>query len=1638
MKTNRFIFFIISLITLSIIFGIRTSANVSDDGYIVSESGGVYSLYISGAESERLCESFRLSDIISVIPGGASVAFDSVSVSENIILPLGDYRFGGSIKLSSGGVITVPEGATLTLSDINIDIPKASDGYVRVKGGGLNTESGTVISSEGGVPIVLDFSADALVNLFSGSITSSRTPCVNAKSGRVNIIGASLSSASSAAVKSSATLALGGGASVVGSGIDIETEAPIRNSYGTEYYTRELRVKFLALFASGSMTEVLYNTSAESSQKVKVYDENGTLYQHRFFAVSELSDERNFSAVYLPHRVSYYCKGEKIHESEILGGLCAEPIEYTLERGYYFSGWYSDESLSVPFDFSSPVNSDVSVYLEKRLEKPSFSLSSLSFTYDTLTHTLGFGELSHPLGESGIFSFEWYKNNQFISSAKELKITEVKESGSYFCKLKFSYNGDFVEIVTPEVSVTVKKKTVALPTIQSKAYTGYTQYPDIDSSRYYTAVATGGVDASDYPVRLTLNDPDNYRWESSETAFIDISFSITRAKNLWREEVSVTDSYVGFPPQISCKAAFGEVKYLFSLTASGEYSMAAPSAEGSYYLVCEVVGTDNYEGLRSEPIAFNILGEKVLGMYIERMPDKTEYTAFERFLPTGISVVVDYNSGRQLRIGAESLGISYTAGDSFRFGDSSVMISYGGVSLPVSVSVKRAEYDISDIVFRDREVVYSGEYNVISYFGELPLGKDGIALSASVVGGGVGVGEYSLSLVFSTNSENYKTPEPILAKLTILPMPVRVTVDSVEFVYNGSPQAPYAYFLNENAIRVPVTVFGAKTNAGEGYVATFVSPTGNYTLDITEVSFGIRKADYDVVGVRLDNRQFVYDGTEKTVNITGLPEGVGIIGYTDNFATNAGVYTVNAMLSYDSENYNEPILPTLQWRIERAEYDMSGIVFTDKLSPYSGELQYPDVFGNMPIGLDGISPSFTFSRGVLDVTDEPIPIDIIFYTESENYKIPEGIVRSVRITPKPIYAVWENTVLTYNEKEQAPRASSEYTAITVKGGGINAGCYLAYAESVSKNYTVVNSECEYVIEKAENAWVRPPVIKDIFESGELVCEAEALGGYVSVKFYRDEAHSEEIEKPTESGIYYAVVYSTESDNYLSLVGEPLRFEIKEVCLIGISASVLGSDFCAFERLDGGDFSVTLHYNDGTEAPLESGSAAVIYQNGSSLRRRDTSVKFSYLGFEASCDISVGLAEYDLSGVIWENGRVSYNGKEQRISVSGLPEGVFVREYEGGVGVSVGEYPVRVYLDYDEENYYPPDVLQSKLVIEKCLIATPIFESVVYDGKAHLPTAPENTYIAEAAPSAAGVYELTLRLSDGECYTFLGEKNEITVSFEIEKATLTLTVDNIRLHLFEELPTPSYTVLGLIGEDTSEFEFSEINGILYAAPTNPNYSVKIIGGEIEKLSYPTRDYLNNIFICILLFAIFALIAFVIATRREQIFSYISGVRSLVQRRRESFGRTVATRAKIDRPQPIYLLPEAGGEYSSIMSVDMPKADSLISDTMAKNLIKRSYDSILTSGHKKAIVNIGAVSSAFSAGDTVNINKLKEKGLVREDAGYVKILADGVIDKPLFVYANAFSLSAVKMIALTGGEAVKVTTAKKRKRQFNIIT
>jgi large subunit ribosomal protein L15 len=75
-----------------------------------------------------------------------------------------------------------------------------------------------------------------------------------------------------------------------------------------------------------------------------------------------------------------------------------------------------------------------------------------------------------------------------------------------------------------------------------------------------------------------------------------------------------------------------------------------------------------------------------------------------------------------------------------------------------------------------------------------------------------------------------------------------------------------------------------------------------------------------------------------------------------------------------------------------------------------------------------------------------------------------------------------------------------------------------------------------------------------------------------------------------------------------------------------------------------------------------------------------------------------------------------------------------------------------------------------------------------------------------------------------------------------------------------------------------------------------------------------------------------------------------------------------------------------------------------------------------------VNVEALN-AFEDGETVDVEKLRGKGLANGPGDGIKILGDGEVKKKLSVTAHAFSASAKKKIEAKGGtcEIVKAKTA-----------
>ena len=104
---------------------------------------------------------------------------------------------------------------------------------------------------------------------------------------------------------------------------------------------------------------------------------------------------------------------------------------------------------------------------------------------------------------------------------------------------------------------------------------------------------------------------------------------------------------------------------------------------------------------------------------------------------------------------------------------------------------------------------------------------------------------------------------------------------------------------------------------------------------------------------------------------------------------------------------------------------------------------------------------------------------------------------------------------------------------------------------------------------------------------------------------------------------------------------------------------------------------------------------------------------------------------------------------------------------------------------------------------------------------------------------------------------------------------------------------------------------------------------------------------------------------------------------------------------------------------VESVDAEEADELISDEVAMETVKYEWPA---GKGKQGIINIGDLDKLFEPDSVITLPLLKELGLMPKKVKRIKILADGVLTKPLTIKAENYSVQAIKMIELTGGTVI----------------
>jgi gliding motility-associated-like protein len=328
-------------------------------------------------------------------------------------------------------------------------------------------------------------------------------------------------------------------------------------------------------------------------------------------------------------------------------------------------------------------------------------------------------------------------------------------------------------------------------------------------------------------------------------------------------------------------------------------------------------------------------------------------------LPAGTSVA--YTNNSRTDVGTQEVTATIT-GDNFTT-----------LELTANLTVTPAEFE--GIEFNDASFIYDGTAKSLAVTGTLPSGTSVAYTDNSRTA--VGTQEATATITGDNYDELVLT-----AQLEITPATITgIDFDGASFTYDGTAKSLAITGTLPAGTSVAYTD-NSRTDVGTQEVTATITGENFTTLELT-ANLTITPADFE--GVEFNDASFIYDGTAKSLAVTGiLPSGTSV-AYTDNSRTAVG--TQEAMATITGENYDELLL-TAQLEITPAT--ITGIDFDGASFTYDGTAKSLSITGTLP---SGTSVAYT-DNSRTDVGTQEVTATIT----GDNFTISE-LTANLTITP---------------------------------------------------------------------------------------------------------------------------------------------------------------------------------------------------------------------------------------------------------------------------------------------------------------------------------------------------------------------------------------------------------------------------------------------------------------------------------------------------------------------------------------------------------------------------------------------------------------------------------------------------------------
>ncbi|TKC65006.1 gliding motility-associated C-terminal domain-containing protein [Pedobacter hiemivivus] len=305
---------------------------------------------------------------------------------------------------------------------------------------------------------------------------------------------------------------------------------------------------------------------------------------------------------------------------------------------------------------------------------------------------------------------------------------------------------------------------------------------------------------------------------------------------------------------------------------------------------------------------------------------------------------------------------------------------------------------------------------------------------------GLGTTTITFSAIQNSNNAVLGT---VTVTFTITASTLNITAQNKNKTYGSAdPQFNYNVSGLRSGESATSIVSGSMLRAAGENVGTYaITPAAAFTINspnynlgtITNGTFTINKAN--ITGVSLSPQSYVYDGTAKSLSISGnLPAGTSL-NYANNTLTNAGTQEVTAYIT--GTNYNDLILKA-NLTINKA--GITGVSLNPQSYVYDGTAKSLSINGNLPAGTSLSYANNTLTNvGTQEVTASITGSNYNDLTLKTNIAVTKKIVTIIATAVSKVYGN-SDPVLAYTSSE-ALITGNNFSGTIVRAAGENVGSY---------------------------------------------------------------------------------------------------------------------------------------------------------------------------------------------------------------------------------------------------------------------------------------------------------------------------------------------------------------------------------------------------------------------------------------------------------------------------------------------------------------------------------------------------------------------------------------------------------------------